>query len=91
MSQPREKRDTPYARLICEGRLELGDGNEFRVEKLYVKGTGENEIRFSWWKNDRLTPRPMEVTEPQLVKLFDNGIKAGVFSTKFIEELLQLL
>lgn len=91
MSQPTEKRDTPYARLICEGIVKVGSQDELRIEKLFIKETDENKIRFSWWKNDRLTPRPMEITEPQLVELFDNGIKAGVFSPKFIEELLQLL
>ena len=55
-------RETTYAGLITEGRLPVGDGHECRVERLYVKSRRSVEIRFSWWRNDRLMIRPLDVT-----------------------------
>ena len=91
MRQANYLRETPYAGLIAEGRLSLGDGHEFRIERLHVKGRGSVEIRFSWWKNGALMMRPLDATEDELLNLFNEGIRAGVFTPKFRQRLKQLL
>jgi len=91
MRQTNYLRETAYAGLIREGRLPLGDGHEFRIERLYVKGEGAEEIRLSWWKNGVMMMRPMDATEDALLNLFNNGIRAGVFTPRFRQRLKQLL
>ena len=92
MRQTNYLRETPYAGLIAEGRLSVGDGHdECRVERLYVKDRGSEEIRFSWWKNGALMMRPLDATEEELLGLFNEGIRAGVFTPNFIRRLRQLL
>ncbi len=92
MRQANYLRETPYAGLIAEGRLSVGDGrDECRVERLYVKDRGSVEIRFSWWKNGALMMRPLDTTEKELLDLFDKGIKSGVFTLDFRQRLKKLL
>ncbi len=92
MRQANYLRETSYAGLIAEGRLSVGDGHEeLRVERLYVKDRKSVEIRFSWWKNGGLMIRPLDATEEELLHLFDEGIKSGVFTPNFIRRLRQLL
>ena len=47
MRQANYLRETPYAGLIAEDKFSLGDGHEFRIERLYVKDERSVEIRFS--------------------------------------------
>ena len=47
--------------------------------------------RFSWWKEGRMVPRPLDATEDQLQALFKDSLQAGVFSGRFVAELRQLL
>ncbi len=91
MRQANYLRETQYAGLIAEGRLSLGDRAEFRIERLYVKDERSTEVRFSWWKNKKLMMRPLDATEPQLLDLFNEGIRAGVFTPYFRRRLRQLL
>lgn len=91
MPQKNYLRETSYAGLLAEGRLSLGDNVEFRIERLYVKDERSVEVRFSWWKNNKLMMRPLDATEKQLLDLFSEGITAGVFSPGFRGRLRQLL
>jgi len=91
MRQANYLRETRYAGLIAEGRLSLECRNEFRMERLYVKAMNSEEIRFSWWKNNKLMMRPLDATEQQLLDLFHEGIIAGVFTPHFRRRLRQLL
>jgi hypothetical protein len=36
-------------------------------------------------------PRPLDLTEDDLLKLLEDGVKEGVFSNKFREELKKIL
>ena len=80
MRQTNYLRETAYAGLIREGRLPLGDGHEFRIERLYVKDEGAEEIRLSWWKNGVMMMRPMDATEEELINLLDVGMRNRVFT-----------
>ena len=91
MTKTNYLRETVYAGLIAEGRLSLGDKTEFRIERLYVKDERSMEVRFSWWKNSKLMMRPLDATEQQLLVLFEQGIKAGVFTPYFRRRLRKLL
>jgi hypothetical protein len=77
-------RDTRYATEIQSASLRWPDSDsEARIEHLYIKSSGEHEIRFSWWKNGRMTPRPLDLSEKDLVKLFRSAVRNGVFTDKF--------
>ena len=85
------ERDTGYATLLAEGRIDFRDGNSIRIERLYVKEQKQDEIRFSWWKHERLIPRPLDVSEKQLLSLFQKSIKNAVFTRSFISRLKIML
>jgi hypothetical protein len=80
-------RDTPYAREIARASIPVGDGSEARIERLYLKGTDQVEIRFSWWKSGRMTPRPLDLSENMLLALIREAIAQQVFSPEFVAEL----
>ena len=84
-------RDTPYAREIATARLQVMPGDEGRIERLEMKETGETEIRFSWWKDGKMVPRPLDLPEQAFLELFRRAFDADVFSARFQLELLRLL
>jgi hypothetical protein len=47
--------------------------------------------RFSWWKEGRMIPRPLDATEDQLLTLLKNALQEGVFSDRFLAELRRML
>jgi hypothetical protein len=75
-------RDTDYATELGHVSLPDGDG-EVRIERLRIKSSGEEEIRFSWWKEGRLIPRPLDLPEAQLLELMRRAAKNGVFTPHF--------
>ncbi|CAA2145609.1 hypothetical protein [Methylobacterium bullatum] len=79
-------RTTEYA-----DELATGVSGDARVERLLVHGTGDVEIRFSWWKNGNIATRPLDVTEEHLLDLMRSGILAGVFTGPFMKQLEQML
>lgn len=79
-------RSTNYA-----DELATGISGDARVERLQVHGTGDVEIRFSWWKNGNIATRPLDVTEEHLLDLMRSGILAGVFTDAFMKQLEQML
>ena len=93
-------RDTEYATEIATASLSFDDAQEAceeaRIERLDVKGRGGNrggqeEIRFSWWREGRMLPRPLDLTEDDLLKLLKSAIERDVFTAKFTIRLRQLL
>ena len=46
-----ELRDTAYAEELARA---IVDGA--RIERLFVKDEGQIEIRFSWWKDEKMAP-----------------------------------
>lgn len=85
-------RNTRYAEELCDpGTIVWPTGEEGRIERLRIKKSGAEEIRFSWWKNGKMAPRPLDLSEDDLVKLFRNAIRKGVFTHTFRSKLRDLL
>lgn len=95
-------RDTEYAREIATASLSFPseetkeENEEARIERLDVKGrgadgTGQEEIRFSWWRGGRMLPRPLDLTEGELLQLLQVAIDKDVFTAKFTIRLRQML
>lgn len=75
-------RDTPYARELATAEI-----GEHRIERLLVKGSGEEEIRFSWWEGGQLRMRPLDLPEKELLPLLREAIVKGVFTEGFLRDL----
>ena len=58
-------------------------GREFRMEKLSTGESGGGAIRFSSWKNEKLLPGPLELSEKEFIELIHQAIHAGVLSQNF--------
>ena len=85
-------RDTDYAEELGEaGTITFPSGSEGRIERLFIKKAGVEAIRFSWWKEGNLVPRPLDATEEELLKLFEDAIPKGVFTSDFKNKLKALL
>lgn len=87
-------RDTPYATELARGSVTFPSGTEGRIERLCFKqglDVGLEGIRFSWWKDGRMVPRPLDATEDELLAMFKDSLQRGVFSERFRAELRQLL
>ena len=87
-------RDTSYATELAHGSVSFPDGSEGRLERLRFKeGTdaGKEGIRFSWWKEGRMVPRPLDATEDQLLSLLRESLQKKVFSDRFPADLLWTL
>lgn len=76
-------RDTDYATELAHAALVDGDG-EVRIERLRIKASGAEEVRFSWWRQGRLIPRPLDLPESQLVTLVARAVATGVLSPAFL-------
>ena len=75
-------RDTEYATEIKTAEV-----NACRIERLYVKGERQEEIRFSWWPDGRMANRPLDLPESELLPLMREAIRVGVFSDEFLCDL----
>jgi hypothetical protein len=83
-------RETAYARELARAVLEY-PGGEVRIERLYVKDPGQEEIRFSWWPDGKMAQRPLDLPEDDLLALFKKGIQQNVFTPSFLQSLKRLL
>ena len=72
--------DTPYATVLRLAEDAAGQ----RIERLYAKGTAREEIRFSWWKDGRFMPRPLDLPENELLVLMSAATENGVFEDEFL-------
>lgn len=79
-------RDTAYA----TERATAKHGGA-RLERIFIKESRREEIRFSWWKGDRMMMRPLDVTEDELLALLAKGLKSKVFTETFVLNLIRLL
>jgi hypothetical protein len=84
-------RDTEYAREIARGTYPWSPDSEARIERLHIKEHDQEEIRFSWWKQGNIVMRPLDLTEEELLVLFQNSVEEGVFSSDFLRRLRQIL
>ncbi len=83
-------RDTKYARELASVSYDWKD-SEARIERLFIKARGHEEIRFSWWRGNRLIPRPLDVTEDELFELLKSARKKNIFSENFLEKVKKIL
>ena len=79
-------RDTDYATEIA-----TADIDNQRIERLLVKGSGQEEIRFSWWPDGRMANRPLDLPESELLPLLQEAITRGVFTDGFLDSLRDFL
>jgi len=81
-------RDTPYAKELTKA----ADVDGARIELLQIVGISEPEIRFSWWKDGKFVPRPLDLSEDDLLKLMRQAIlERAVFTPKFLHGLQEIL
>lgn len=82
-----------YAKLLNKATIKLGNGEEARAEKLLIKATGEEELRFSWWTQDGkyFQRTPLDLAEDDWLKLFEVAVKEEVVSEEFISKLIKIL
>jgi hypothetical protein len=86
-----EMRDTPYATELARASFTFPDGSEGRIERLRFKDepyAGMEGIRFSWWKDGQMKPRPLDATEDQLLALLSDSLQKKIFSRRFLADLL---
>lgn len=83
-------RDTAYARELATASLPSGN-SEVRIERLFVKEPGQEEIRFSWWKSDKMMMRPLDLPEDELLELFKLAVAKQVFTPSFLGRLKAML
>jgi hypothetical protein len=79
-------RETEYAREIA-----VGAHTDYRIERLHIKALDREEIRFSWWPDGKFIPRPLDVTEEELLLLLAAAIERKVFSSEFLGGLHEAL
>jgi hypothetical protein len=79
-------RDTIYAR-----ELATASHRGARLERIFVKKTKTEEIRFSWWKDSKMMMRPLDLPEDELLSLIEKGLNAKVFTDRFVINLIKLL
>jgi hypothetical protein len=83
-------RNTDYATELATASLSVGV-DEVRIERLHVKETDVDEIRFSWWRDGKLIPRPLDVPEDLLLDMFREALIQRVFTDSFILALSRML
>lgn len=84
-------RDTDYAAELARATFSFpGTDEEARLERLYIKKLGQEEVRFSWWKAGRMAMRPLDLPEADLLELLREGVTRGVLSPGFVAELRAL-
>ncbi|RAV19471.1 hypothetical protein [Paenibacillus contaminans] len=71
-------------------------GERYAIEKIEVKSTGNEEIRFTYYKKSddgkfRFVPRPLDLSESALLELFKKEGITEVFSANFLNELRDVL
>jgi hypothetical protein len=86
-------RETRYVRELAVAKLPAGAGRKASVaiERIEMKKDQQVKLRFSSWQGARMQARPLELTEEDLLPLFDAALRAGVFSDQFIRDLGGLL
>jgi hypothetical protein len=86
-----ELRDTDYAQE-CKppATLIFPGGGVAKLECLrFKKGPAADKMgyRFSWWKDGKMTPRPLDVTEDEFIELIRTAITQGVLTDRAILEM----
>lgn len=83
--------ETPYKIPQKEVGIPLKDGGEARAERITIKKTAATAYRFSWWKDGRLAPRPLDLEPAELLKLIQVASEKDVFPVDFKLKLIHAL
>lgn len=76
------------------------DEYSYAIERIFVKNKAQEEIRFTFYKAainingkefDKLVPRPLDVSEEELLELFQTAFTENIFSKEFLKSLKSLL
>jgi hypothetical protein len=79
-------------REIKTASYRFPEGDEARIERLFVEELGQEAIRFSWWTADgRRAPRPLDLSKEALLALFRDAVKNGVFPEEFLLSFAQIV
>jgi hypothetical protein len=84
-------RETRFLRELAVAKLPVGGKAFAAVERIYVKKTKRDEIRFSLWQGAKMQAKPLGLPEAELLPLLKTGLEAGVFSDDFIGGLREAL
>ncbi len=86
---PQKPRETRYARELASVKLPSAAGGKalVAIERLHVKADDQVKIRFSSWQGARMQPKPLDLTEADLVPLLAAAIEGGVLSEEFVGRL----
>ena len=71
--------------------ISFAEYREMRIERIFVKHHGQEEIRFSWWPGGRFSTRPLDLPEHELLELMREAIKNGVLTPTFVDGLRNLV
>lgn len=84
---------TKYRTLLKEARINIGNDEIAKAERIIVKATNQEELRFSWWTQNgsQFQRTPLDLPEEQWLELFDEAIKNDVLSRDFIKDLITIL
>jgi hypothetical protein len=86
------RKNSPKYKPIRIGRVELTDGDgEGRIEHVLATEKEREGIRFSWWVKNMYMRNALELPESDLLKMFQDAINNGVFSSVFREKLSVML
>lgn len=78
-----ELRNSRYATETSRATLALYDGSEARAERLYIKAQDQVEIRYSWWKDGALMPRPLDLSVEAWLALQARAILDGTLPADY--------
>ena len=81
--------DTKYATELAT--TQLGEQGNATIEKFSVKGTNQEELRFSWTNDRKLMMSPLDLPEDQLLDLLGEAVNQDMFSDAFKLGLLKIL
>jgi len=82
---------TAYQETLARGTHDFGNGHTHVLERIYVRDTAEEEIRWCYWKDGRFVPRPPDLPEEDLLRLFEAAVAEHVFTPRFKQQLKQIL
>jgi hypothetical protein len=79
--------ETKYMRQIEKVQGPSGE----TIERIFVKSYQREEIRFSWWPNGKFAPRPLDVTEEELLPILTGAIQKDIFSLDFLIKISSII
>ncbi len=82
--------ETNYC-YVLKRAFEYGEKDSVCLERIFVKSEKIEEIRLSFWRNQRFVPRPGTVDVRSWGKFRKKAIVAGVFSEEEQSEMLAIL